>query len=55
MWAALIIFLSVLSIVLLIHNTILQKKNEILNYALSVLAGHVFKESGEEYVKKLMK
>lgn len=51
----LVILLSLLSIVLLIHNTILQKKNAILNYAVSVLAGHVFEESGEEYVKKLMK
>ncbi|MDU0430653.1 hypothetical protein QVA60_09170 [Staphylococcus chromogenes] len=52
MWITL---LSLLSIALLIHNTVLQKKNEILNYAVSVLAGHVFDESGEEYVKKLMK
>lgn len=51
----LVILLSLLSIVLLIHNTILKKRNEILNYALSVLAGHVFEESGKEYLKKLMK
>ncbi|WP_186433259.1 hypothetical protein [Staphylococcus hominis] len=51
----LIILLSLLSIALLIHNTILQKKNEILNYAVNVLAGHVFEESGEDYIKKLMK
>ncbi|HEC2158292.1 TPA: hypothetical protein R1904_001654 [Staphylococcus delphini] len=51
----LIILISLLSIALLIHNTILQKRNEILSYAISVLAGHVFEESGEEYVKKLMK
>lgn len=52
MWITL---LSLLSIALLIHNTRLKKKNEILNYAVSVLAGHVFEEHGEEYVKKLMK
>ncbi|WP_157950553.1 hypothetical protein [Staphylococcus agnetis] len=51
----LIILLSLLSIALLIHNTILKKRNEILNYAVSVLAGHVFEESGEEYVKELFK
>ncbi|MCE4965292.1 hypothetical protein [Staphylococcus chromogenes] len=51
----LITLLSLLSIALLIHNTILKKRNEILNYAVSVLAGHVFDESGEEYVKKLKK
>lgn len=51
----LVILLSLLSIVLLIHNTILKKRNEILNYAVGVLAGHVFDENGEEYVKKLMK
>lgn len=51
----LVILLSLLSIALLIHNTRLKKRNEILNYAVSVLAGHVFEESGEEYVKKLMK
>ncbi|MDU0480655.1 hypothetical protein [Staphylococcus chromogenes] len=52
MWITL---LSILSIALLIHNTRLKKKNEILNYAVSVLVGHVFDENGEEYVKKLMK
>lgn len=51
----LVILLSLLSIVLLIHNTILKKRNEILNYTVSILAGHIFDESGEEYVKKLMK
>ncbi|WP_198645555.1 hypothetical protein [Staphylococcus chromogenes] len=52
MWITL---LSLLSIALLIHNTRLKKKNEILNYTVSILAGHIFDESGEEYVKKLMK
>ncbi len=55
MYVALIIILSLLSIVLLIHNTILQKRNELLHYSLSVLVGHIFDENGEEYVKKLMK
>ncbi|MDT0715386.1 hypothetical protein RM629_03965 [Staphylococcus chromogenes] len=51
----LIILLSLLSIALLIHNTTLKKRNDLLNYTVGVLAGHVFDESGEEYVKKLMK
>ncbi|UXU59007.1 hypothetical protein [Staphylococcus agnetis] len=51
----LITILSLLSIALLIHNTILRKRNEILNYTVSILAGHVFEESGEDYVKELFK
>ncbi|MCO4330315.1 hypothetical protein MTR12_10980 [Staphylococcus agnetis] len=51
----LVILLSLLSMILLIHNTILQKKNELLHYSLSVLVGHIFDERGEEYLKKLMK
>lgn len=51
----LVILLSLLSIVLLIHNTALKKRNDLLNYTVGVLAGHIFDESGEEYLKKLTK
>lgn len=51
----LIILLAILSIVLLIRNTTLKKRNDLLKYTVGVLAGHIFDESGEEYVKKLMK
>lgn len=51
----LVILLSLLSIVLLIHNTALKKRNDLLNYTVGVLAGYVFEEHGEEYLKKLTK
>lgn len=51
----LVILLSLLSIVLLIHNTALKKRNDLLNYTVGVLAGRIFDDNGEEYLKKLMK
>ncbi|MCO4330309.1 hypothetical protein MTQ89_08295 [Staphylococcus hyicus] len=50
-----LIILGIVAIALLIHNTILQKQNNKLLYTVSVLAGHIFDERGEEYLKKLMK
>ncbi|MCQ9290444.1 hypothetical protein NQ016_02780 [Staphylococcus hyicus] len=55
MHIGLIIILSLLSITLLIHNTLLQKKNDTLSYTVGILASHIFDENGEDYVKKLMK
>ncbi len=55
MYITLIIILSLLSIVLLIHNTLLQKENDTLSYTVGILASHIFDENGKDYVKKLMK
>lgn len=50
-----LIILGIIAIALLIHNTMLQKQNDKLRYTVSVLAGHIWAERGEEYVKELMK